>query len=277
VDQKVAVVTGSSSGIGFATSIALTQHGFYTYATVRNLGRSKDLMDRAKDGLPLQVLQLDVTDDRSVKAAIDKIVAEKNRIDVLVNNAGYGLIGCVEDLSIEELKAQFETNLLGVIRVTQAVLPTMRKQKQGIIVNVGSVAGRIGFPGMPAYIASKFALKGLSESMRYELEPFGIRVVIIEPGVVRTNFLNSSVIAKKTLEPDSPYAQLTQKVSSGIKLLVGHGTSPEEVAKVILKAITSEDRPQYLVGDDAAALIESRENMSDLEFEKFMKKEFLGM
>jgi NAD(P)-dependent dehydrogenase (short-subunit alcohol dehydrogenase family) len=189
--QKVAVVTGSSSGIGFETALLLARSGFHTYASMRNLGKSKNITEITnKEKLPLQVVQLDVNDDRSVIEAIDKIVAENQKIDVLVNNAGYGLFGSLEDLSIEEIKVQFETNFFGVVRVTQQVLPVMRKQNTGIIVNVSSVGGRIGIPGLSAYHSTKFALEGLSESISYELEPFGIRVVIIEPGVIRTNIIN---------------------------------------------------------------------------------------
>lgn len=277
MDQKVAVVTGSSSGIGFATSLLLARNGFHTYATMRNLAKSRSILDIAKkEKLPLEVIRLDVDDDKSVKDAVNKIVAEKKRIDVLVNNAGYGLVGCVEDLSIDEVKAIFETNLFGIVRVTQAVLPTMRKQGNGIIVNVSSVAGRISFPVTPAYISTKFALEGLSESMRYELEQFGIKVILVEPGVIRTDFSGNMKMARKATDPNSPYAQLTKKVSAGLKLLVEHGTPPEEVAKVILKAITSENPdPRYLVGNDAAIIMEARKNMSDIEFEKFVKKEIL--
>lgn len=277
MDQKVAVVTGSSSGIGFATSLLLARNGFYTYATMRNLDKSKSIMDVAKkEKLPLEVIQLDVNDDKSVKDAVNKIAEEKKRIDVLVNNAGYMLAGCVEDLSIDEVKAIFETNLFGIVRATQAVLPIMRKQRNGTIVNVSSVAGRISFPVTPAYISTKFALEGLSESMRYELEQFGIKVILVEPGVVRTDISGNMKMARKAMDPNSPYAQLTQKVSTGLKLLVDHGTPPEEVAKVILKAITSENPdPRYLVGNDAAIIMEARKNMSDIEFEKFMKKEIL--
>lgn len=277
MDQKVAVVTGSSSGIGFATSLLLARNGFHMYATMRNLDKSKNIVDVAKnEKLPLEVIRLDVDDDKSVKDAVNKIVAEKKRIDVLVNNAGYGLVGCVEELSIDEVKAIFETNLFGIVRVTQAVLPTMRKQGSGIIVNVSSVAGRISFPVTPAYISTKFALEGLSESMKYELEQFGIKVILVEPGVVRTDFSGNMKMARKAADPNSPYAQLTQKVSAGLKLLVEHGTPPEEVAKVILKAITSENPdPRYLVGNDAAIIMEARKNMSDIEFEKFVKKEIL--
>jgi len=137
--------------------------------------------------LPLTV-QLDVNDDISVKNAIQSITAESSRIDVLVNNAGYGLTGAFEDLSMEEIRSQYETNLFGVIRVTQAVLPIMRKQKSGIIVNISSGAGRIGFPGMSAYVSTKFAIEGLSESMAYELEPFGIKMVLVEPGFIKTDW-----------------------------------------------------------------------------------------
>jgi NAD(P)-dependent dehydrogenase (short-subunit alcohol dehydrogenase family) len=185
ITHRIAVVTGSSSGIGFETALLLARSGFHTYATMRNLEKSKKITEIANtEKLPLQVVQLDVNDDISVKNAIDKIVvaAENKRIDVLVNNAGYGLFGPLADTSIEEIKAQFETNLFGVIRVTQQVLPIMRKQNSGgTIVNVSSVGGRIGVPVLSAYQSTKFALEGLSESMSYELEPFGIRVVIMNP------------------------------------------------------------------------------------------------
>jgi NAD(P)-dependent dehydrogenase (short-subunit alcohol dehydrogenase family) len=275
--DKVAVITGSSSGIGFATSLMLARNGFYTYATMRNPSKSKAIMEIAeKEKLSLDVISLDVNDDKSVKDAISKIVEEKKRIDVLVNNAGYGLIGCVEDLSIDETKAIFETNFFGIIYVTQAVLPIMRKQRSGTIVNVSSIAGRIGFPVTSAYISTKFALEGLSESLRYELEDFGIKVIIVEPGAVRTDFPENMQVAKKVKDQNSPYTQLTQKISAGLKLLLEHGTPPEEVAKVILKAVTSENpEPRYLVGNDAAMIMEARKNMTDAEFEKFMKKEIL--
>jgi NAD(P)-dependent dehydrogenase (short-subunit alcohol dehydrogenase family) len=168
--QSVALVTCSSSGIGFETALLLARNGFNTYASMRNLEKSKSITEIAsKEKLPLQVVQLDVNDDKSVKEAINKIISENHRIDILVNNAGYGLLGALEDLSIGEIKAQFETNFFGVVRVTQQVLPTMRKHKTGIIVNVSSVGGRIGIPGLSAYHSTKFALEGLSESISYEL------------------------------------------------------------------------------------------------------------
>ena len=274
----VAIVTGSSSGIGFKTALTLARNGFYTYATMRNLEKSKNITEIANtEKLPLQVVQLDVNDDKSVKDAIDKIVAENKRIDLLVNNAGYGLFGSLEDISLEEIKAQFETNFFGVIRVTQQVLPVMRKQNSGTIVNVSSVGGRIGVPVLSAYQSTKFALEGLSESMSYELEPFGIRVVIIEPGFIRTNIINSSTSAKKDLDPKSPYFSLMQNVKNHFKSMMENASSspPEEVAKVILQAITSEN-PQlrYTVGDDATTLIQARMNMPDKEFKKMIIQNF---
>src|ERR1051326_6958162 len=171
---KVAVVTGSSSGIGFETSLLLAKNGVFTYATMRNLDKANKIIElKQKEKLPLEVLKLDVTDDKSVNDAIEKI-------EILVNNAGYALVGPLEELSIQEFKEQFETNVFGVIKVTKSVLPIMRKQRNGTIVNVSSIAGRIGFPLIPAYVSSKFALEGLSESIAYELEQFGIKVIIVE-------------------------------------------------------------------------------------------------
>ena len=176
---KVAIVTGSSSGIGFETSLLLAKNGVFTYATMRNLDRANKIIElKQKEKLPLEVLKLDVTDGKSVNDAIGKIENEQETIDILVNNAGYALVGPLEELSIQEFKEQFETNVFGVIRVTQSVLPIMRKQRSGTIVNVSSIAGRIGFPLTPAYVSSKFALEGLSESIAYELEQFGIKVYL---------------------------------------------------------------------------------------------------
>ncbi len=281
-ERNVAIVTGSSSGIGHETALLLARSGFHTYASMRNLEKSKNITKIANtEKLPLQIVQLDVNDDRSVKEAIDKIVAENKRIDVLVNNAGYGLFGSLEDLSIEEIKAQFETNFFGVIRVTQKVLPIMRKQNRGsTIVNVSSVGGRIGVPVLSAYQSTKFALEGLSESISYELEPFGIRVVIIEPGFIRTNIMNSSVSSKKALEPNSPYFPLMQKVENHFNSMMDNTSSsspPEEVAKIILQAVTSENPElRYTAGNDAATILQAKRTMSDAEFGNLIKQQFLS-
>lgn len=273
--EKIAIVTGSSSGIGFETALALAREGYYTYATMRDIKKGNQIKEIAKkENLKLEVVEMDVDKDETVQATINKIMKEKNRIDVLVNNAGYGLFGCLEDLSMSDLKAQFETNFFGVVRTSQAVIPIMRKQKSGTIVNVSSVAGRIGFPVSPAYISSKFALEGLSESMRYELSPFGINTIIIEPGVIKTNFMSSM---KKSMKPDSVYRDITNKVIMGISMMAEMGTPPQEVAKTIIKAIKSENPlPRYVVGNDAVMFLEAKKAKTDLDFENYIKKELFS-
>lgn len=282
-EPKVALVTGSSSGIGLETALHLARNGFYTYASMRNLEKSTKIIEIAnRENLPLQIIRLDVNNDESVKKAIDKIVQEKDRIDVLVNNAGYGLFGSVEDLTIEEIKAQFETNFFGVIRVTQQVLPIMRMRNNGsdggAIVNISSVGGRMSVPFLSAYNSTKFALEGLSESLAYELEPFGIRVVIIEPGFIRTNIMNSGVLAKKALDTNSPYFSFTQKLANHFNSMINNtstSTPPTEVAKTILNAITSGNpKLRYTVGNDADITIQAKRDMSDEAFMEMIKKQF---
>ena len=267
-EKKVAVVTGSSSGIGYETALLLAKNGYHTYATMRNLDKSSRIKEIAKkDNLPVEVLQLDVADDKSVTDAISEISNKQGRIDVLVNNAGYGFMGSVEDSSLDEIKAQFETNFFGAIRVMQKVIPIMRKQKTGTIVNVSSIAGRIGFPMGSAYVSSKFALEGLSESMSYELKQFGIKIILIEPGVINTNF--AFVTPKKVLDTNSSYSQLMNKLEENLFSTIANGTSPKEVANVILRAITeASPEHRYLVGNDALELINARKNSTDEEFEK---------
>jgi NAD(P)-dependent dehydrogenase (short-subunit alcohol dehydrogenase family) len=277
-EEKTAIVTGSSTGIGFETSLMLARTGFYTYATMRNLDKSYEVMNLArKDNLSLQALQLDVTDDKSVKNAIDRIVNERKRIDVLVNNAGYGLSGDFEELSMDEIRAQFETNLFGAIRVMKAVLPIMREQRGGTIINISSIAGRFGSPLFSAYHGSKFALEGMSESMRFETEPFGIKIILIEPGAIATNILKNAKVGQKTAEPSSPYAPITQTWQKAWSHFFDQATQPVEVAKVILKAATSSNPDfRYMVGNDAIQLWETRKRMSDLEFEGLVKQQFLA-
>ena len=277
-EQKVAVVTGSSSGIGLETSLVLANNGFRTFATVRNLNKANAIRNISDKGeLPIQVVELDVSSDKSVNAAIDKINDESKRIDVLVNNAGYSLIGALEDLSMDEIKAQFETNLFGTIRVMKAVLPIMRKRKGGTIVNVSSMAGRVGFPLFPVYSGSKFALEGVSESMRLETDPLGIKIVLVEPGTIQSNFASNAIIGQKAAEPNSPYAPLMETLQKATARFIDQGTPPEEVAKVILKAVTI-DNPdlRYLVGNDAIQMIEARKGMSDQEFGVVVKEHLLA-
>ena len=275
--EKVAVVTGASSGIGFETTLALAREGYHTYATMRDTTKSDKIKELGqKDGLKISVLELDVDNDDSVKVTIKKILDEKQRIDVLVNNAGWGLWGCVEDVSVDEFKTQFETNFFSVIRLIQEVGPTMRKQGSGKIINISSVAGRIGFPASPAYISSKFALEGLSESLRLEMAPFGVDVIIIEPGVIKTNFLNPVKLAKKS-ESDTAYRDITTKVVSGVKMMAEMGTPPKEVADTIVKSINDDKSlPRYIVGNDASMFLEAKKSKTDIEFENYLKKELYG-
>jgi NAD(P)-dependent dehydrogenase (short-subunit alcohol dehydrogenase family) len=273
--EKIAVVTGSSSGIGFETSLLLAKNGFRTFATVRNLEKAKDIRNVSDKGeLPIQVVELDVSSDKSVDEAMDRIYDESNKIDILVNNAGYSLIGALEDLTMDEIKAQFETNLFGTIRVMKSVLPIMRKQKGGTIVNVSSVAGRIAFPLFPAYSGTKFAVEGVSESIRYETESSGIKIILIEPGTIKSNLASNAIVGQKAKEPNSPYASLVEALEKNTSRIMDQGALPEEVAKVILKAITIENpESRYLVGNDAFQMIEARKRMSDQEFRVLVKQQ----
>jgi NAD(P)-dependent dehydrogenase (short-subunit alcohol dehydrogenase family) len=270
----VAVVTGSSSGIGLATSIALARNGYLTYATMRNLAKRDSIQSIAdKQHLRIRVVQLDVTDENSIKSAIQSILSEAGRIDLLVNNAGYVLTGAFEDIGINEIKALYETNVFGVIRVTQAVLPIMRKQGSGRIINISSGAGRIGYPGGSAYVSSKFALEGLSESMAYEIEQFGIRTVLVEPGFVRTKIGENMAISKKTQDPNSPYSQMMQMMSSNQERMLENGSDADLVASVVAEAATSkEPNLRYLAGKDVQQMMAAKKSMSDEEFQKMIKK-----
>ena len=243
---------------------------------MRNLAKRDSVQSTAeKQHLSIRTVQLDVTDENSVKNAIQSILSESGRIDLLVNNAGYGLTGALEDIRIDEIRALYETNLFGVIRVTQAVLPTMRKQGSGRIINISSGAGRIGYPGGSAYVSSKFALEGLSESMAYEIEQFGIRTVLVEPGFVRTNFGENIVITKKAQDPNSPYSQMMMqmKSSSYRRRMIENASDADLVASVVVEAATAkEPNLRYLAGKDVQQMVAAKKNMSDEEFQKMIRQ-----
>jgi NAD(P)-dependent dehydrogenase (short-subunit alcohol dehydrogenase family) len=280
-ERKVAVVTGSSSGIGYATALQLARSGYFTFATMRNPEKRGDLIRAAKnEELPILVEQLDVTDLDSIKDFMSRRLAVKSsgRIDVLVNNAGYGLMGSLEDLSVKEIQDQLETNLLGAIRVTQQVLPVMRAQEGGIIVNISSGAGRIGFQGLSAYVASKFALEGLSESLAYEVGPFGIKVVLIEPGTVKTKAFDNMVIGQAALRKDSPYASMLDNLNVAFKTWLDKASTPDQVAATILQAISSQEpKLRYAVGQDVVTLLEKRRTLSDEQFQEHMKNSMASL
>lgn len=304
--QNIALVTGSSTGIGFETSLLLARNGFYTYATMRDTRKSDNIEKIAKnENLPLKVLSMDVDNDDSVKNAIYKILDEKKKIDILVNNAGYGLFGALEEISMDEAKKQFETNLFGAMRTIKEILPTMRKQKNGIIINVTSLAGVVGIPAECIYVSTKFALEGLSESISYELQPFGIKVIIIEPGVINTNFVPNIKFSNKTDDKllqtlmkqeekseinysnndikkknSSYYSKTIDTFLSHYFSAMNNAPSPKEVATVILEAIknasnSSEYLFRHTVGEDAKTFAQAKKNMSDSQLHEFISNKLL--
>ena len=270
--EKVALVTGSSSGIGLETALALARDGYKTFASMRDTKKAARLQDAAKDGLPINIIRMDVTDEESVVSAVRAIMDDCQRIDVLVNNAGYAQFGCTEEISTDDFRRQFETNFFGIVRIIQEVAPIMRKQGSGDIVNISSVGGRMGLPGFPAYISSKFALEGLGECLRYELGQFGIRTTLIEPGVVKTNFLDAMKIPNSSHNPQ--YKKLTDHILAGLRMMIEMGTPPAQVADTVMKAIHDQKmQPRYLTGADAAMFMQAKEGKTDLEFEEYMSKE----
>ena len=271
--QKVALVTGSSSGIGFESCIALAKDGYRTFASMRDIKKAGEIKAIAKkENLPIDVIQIDVDNEESIVSAIKQVVSDGGRLDVLVNNAGYGQFGCTEDVSVDDFRKQFETNFFSIIRIIQEVSPIMRNQNSGIIVNISSVIGRMGLPGFSAYISTKYALEGLSECLRYELGQFGIKVTLIEPGAIKTNFFDSMKIQESKVDPQ--YKKLTDHILSGLKMMSELGTAPSQVAEVIIKAIHADEiLPRYIAGTDAAMFMEAKKAKTDLEFEKYMSKE----
>jgi len=271
--EKVALVTGSSSGIGLETVLSLARDGYHTFASMRDIGKAGELEHAAKkENLPVEIIELDVDKEESIISAIKKVVTKNGRLDVLVNNAGYGQFGCTEDLTINDFRKQFETNFFSIVRIIQEVAPIMRKQNSGNIINISSVVGRMGLPGSSAYISSKFALEGLGECLRYELGQFGIKTTMIEPGVIKTNFFNSMKVPESKIDPK--YKTLTDNILAGLKMMVEMGTAPSQVAEAVMKAIHDDEMlPRYVVGTDAAMFLEAKKMKTDLEFEKYMSKE----
>ncbi len=271
--EKVALVTGSSSGIGLETALALARDGYHTFASMRDLSKAVELEHAAKkESLPIEIMELDVDKEESIVAGVKKVVSDAQRLDVLVNNAGYMEFGCTEDVSIDDFRKQFETNFFGIVRIIQEAAPIMRSQNSGIIVNISSVVGRMGLPGSSAYISTKFALEGLSECLRYELGQFGIKTTLIEPGVVKTNFFNSIKISEPKTDPK--YKKLTDHILTGLKMMAEMGTAPSQVADAVIKAIHDDEiLTRYTVGTDAAMFLEAKKMKTDVEFEKYMSKE----
>lgn len=275
--HQVVLITGCSSGIGYETALMLARNGFHTFATMRNTKKSDSLEEIIKkERLNLNIRELDVNDDRSIENTINCIKSEANRIDVLINNAGYGLVGFFEDLTLDEIRNQFETNFFGVLNITKKIIPIMRLQKSGTIINVSSGAGQVGFPGISAYVSTKFAIEGFSESLMYELFPYGIKVVIIEPGVIKTNFFRNCIVSEHSMKKSSPYSRSLDKFQKNVELMQEHATSPFDVAKVILQVLgNNEPKQRYIVGNDVAMILEAKKNLSDIEFKKMMMQNII--
>jgi NAD(P)-dependent dehydrogenase (short-subunit alcohol dehydrogenase family) len=267
--EKSALITGASSGIGEATALQLAELGYTVYAAARRVDRMSDLVDRG-----IRTRPVDVTDDASMVALVEAVIADTGRIDVLVNNAGYGLYGSLEDVPIEEARRQFEVNLFGLARLTQLVLPQMRAQREGYIVNISSMGGKIWEPLGSWYHASKFAVEGLSDSLRVEVAEFGIKVVIIEPGTIRSEW---SGIAADNLEATSastPYARQARLVGAGLRAAdrLPIAAGPEVVAEVIAKAVQSpRPRTRYPAGGGARGILLAERILPDRGFDRLIK------
>lgn len=256
---SVALITGCSTGFGLLTALRFQKEGWTTVATMRDPSKADDRLD--------EVVRLDVTSDDSVAEAVATTLDRHGRIDALVNNAGLGMRGAMEDVTVDEAKALFETNVWGVHRMLRAVLPTMRAQGSGVIVNVSSLAGLVSQPFGGVYSMTKWALEAMTEALHYELSPTGIRARLIEPGGFPTAFDGNRDVVKR---PDSPYADLEAKWDVAYANLPGRDTpaDPEDVATAIFEAATQPDHPlRRLVGADAELIGSLRKQLDDASFE----------
>ncbi len=253
LNLPVALITGCSSGIGRATALLLANEGWRVFATARHLQAINDL---ASDRIT--PLRLDVTDDASMVAAVQEVLTQAGRIDVLVNNAGYTEVGPLEEATLEEIRCQFETNTFGPLRLAQLVLPAMRAQGSGRIVNVSTIGGRIAIPFLGLYNGSKFALEAMSDVLRMETRPFGVRVIVIEPGGVRTNF---NIVAYQraqrfATDADSPYHRFFERLNRFITYSTTNSPPPEKVAEIIHHALVARyPRARYAATLDARLML----------------------
>jgi len=263
--MSVVLVTGSSSGIGLATAIHFARLGDDVYAGVRNPATATELTAAIEsEKLPIRPITLDVDDAASVTRGVGEALARSGHVDVLVNNAGIGGGGPIEDVPVDWVKSLFETNYLGAIRMIQAVLPGMRERRSGAIVNVSSIAGRLAIAGHGHYSAVKHALEAASEALAQEVQAFGIRVAIVEPGVVVTSIFTK---AKRFADPGSPYAVHVHRLLLFYQMQMKTASQPADVARVIHEAVTAKDpKLRYLVGDDAERLVAGRRRLTDEEY-----------
>lgn len=266
----VALVTGGSSGIGACTVTELLDAGFVVYTVARRVDRMDALGEQGA-----HVFAMDVTDDASMVAGIERIVAEQGRIDVLVNNAGYGSYGAVEDVPIDEARRQFDVNVFGLARLTQLVVPHMREQRSGRIINISSIGGKFYEPFGAWYHATKFAVEGFSDCLRMELKPFGVKVVIIEPGPIITEWNEIARDSLLEMSGEGAYARYAKKAHAVLAEFdkPGRASKPEAVAKKIRKAATTR-RPaaRYPVGRGARSITMSRDHTPDAVFDQVISR-----
>ena len=257
---KTCIVTGANSGIGRSTAITLAKNDYTVFATMRSLERGEKLREIAQElNLEIKEVELDVSDTDSVNQGINEILDQTDQIDVLINNAGVGSNAVIEDVDIESDKSVFETNFWGVVRCIQAVLPTMRQQKSGHIIQVSSIAGRVGLPAQPIYSASKWALEGLSENLAHDLSSFGVRVSIIEPGVTRTAILGKNNTVPQNDDFENIYARMLDMYMQGIEANI----RPEAVSETILQCLESSSKQlRWPVAWGAEAMINARHDGS---------------
>jgi NADP-dependent 3-hydroxy acid dehydrogenase YdfG len=245
---KTVLITGCSAGIGRASAEMFAARGWNVVATMRSPGSAGELAEKKN----VLVTALDVTDDSSIGAAVRMAEERFGAIDVLVNNAGFGVYGLLEATSVESIRKQFDTNVVGLLATTRAVVPGMRKMRSGVIVNVGSIAGKMTYPLGTIYNGTKFAVEGISEGLRFELREIGVRVKLIEPGIVYTNFFNATEFNND--ESLVEYQALMQKFGAAMEEITKHGTEVSVAAETIYEAATDgNDRLRYLVGEDAKA------------------------
>jgi NAD(P)-dependent dehydrogenase (short-subunit alcohol dehydrogenase family) len=269
VSESVALVTGASSGIGRATALHLAALGFTVYAAARRVARMSDLADRG-----IHIESLDVTDDGSMVTVVDKIVSEQGRIDILVNNAGYGSYGAVEDVPIAEARRQFDVNVFGLARLTQLVLPYMRAQREGYIVNISSMGGKIWEPLGGWYHAAKFAVEGLSDCLRAEVAEFGIKVVVVEPGSITSEWATISADNLEAISADTPYRGQAKLIARGLRKSDTSflASEPEVVAEAIGKAVQrTKPRTRYPVGGGARTFLFAHRVLTDRGFDRFIR------
>lgn len=264
--KKVVLITGASTGIGAATAIHLSQHGYTVYGAARRMEKLKALQTDGIIPLPM-----DVTDDHSMVSGIEHIIAREGKIDVLINNAGFGSYGALEDVSMEDAKYQLEVNVFGAARLMQLVIPHMRRQRSGKIVNVSSIGGKISMPLGGWYHASKFALEALSDALRNEVRSFGIDVIVIEPGGIKSEWGDIAFESLKKVSGNTVYKPMVEKFGKAFQSANGKTPEPVIIGELIRKAIASpKPKTRYAAGYMAAPVLFFRKVLSDRMMDKML-------